>query len=56
VATRLPEEAGVVAIPLSAFCAAPTPETGALLRFAFCKRPEVLDDASARLQEWAMRR
>jgi N-succinyldiaminopimelate aminotransferase len=56
VAKRLPEEAGVVAIPLSAFCAAPTPETSALLRFAFCKRPEVLDDAAARLQAWSQRR
>jgi N-succinyldiaminopimelate aminotransferase len=52
-AQRLPEEAGVVAIPLSAFCAAPTPETGALLRFAFCKRADVLDEAMARLQRWA---
>jgi N-succinyldiaminopimelate aminotransferase len=52
-AQRLPEEAGVVAIPLAAFCAAPTPETGALLRFAFCKRADVLDEAAARLQKWA---
>jgi N-succinyldiaminopimelate aminotransferase len=56
VAKRLPEEAGVVAIPLSAFCAAPSPETRALLRFAFCKRPDVLDEAAARLQAWAQRR
>ena len=42
-AQRLPEEAGVVAIPLSAFSASPTPETNALLRFAFCKRADVLD-------------
>jgi N-succinyldiaminopimelate aminotransferase len=56
VAKRLPEEAGVVAIPLSAFCREPTPDTSALLRFAFCKRAEVLDDAAARLQSWARRR
>jgi N-succinyldiaminopimelate aminotransferase len=51
-AQRLPEEAGVVAIPLSAFCAASTPDTSALLRFAFCKRADVLDEAAARLQRW----
>jgi N-succinyldiaminopimelate aminotransferase len=50
---RLPHEAGVVAIPLSAFTAVPTPETSALLRFAFCKRDDVLDEAIARLQAWA---
>lgn len=55
VAKRLPEEAGVVAIPLSAFCAAPTPDTRALLRFAFCKRADVLDEAAARLQRWTRR-
>jgi N-succinyldiaminopimelate aminotransferase len=52
-AQRVPEQAGVVAIPLSAFCAAPTPDTNALLRFAFCKRADVLDEAAARLQRWA---
>ncbi len=44
----LPERAGVVAIPTSAFYAA----AGAgrtLVRFAFCKRPEVLDEAVRRL-------
>jgi N-succinyldiaminopimelate aminotransferase len=47
---RLPELAGVVAVPLSAFC---TPENGgqyrSLLRFACCKRPEVLERAVAQL-------
>ena len=52
-AQRLPEEAGVVAIPLSAFCAESTPDTNALLRFTFCKRADVLEDAAARLQKWA---
>jgi N-succinyldiaminopimelate aminotransferase len=51
-AQRLPEEAGVVAIPLSAFCAAPTSDTSAFLRFAFCKRADVLDEAAGRLQRW----
>jgi N-succinyldiaminopimelate aminotransferase len=50
---RLPHEAGVVAIPLSAFTAAPTPDSDALLRFAFCKRDDVLDEAVARLTAWA---
>ncbi|MDN4614849.1 pyridoxal phosphate-dependent aminotransferase [Leifsonia sp. F6_8S_P_1B] len=47
---RLPELAGVVAVPLSAFC---TPEyalrTASLVRFAFCKRVEVLERAAAQL-------
>jgi len=55
-AQRLPHEAGVVAIPLSAFCAAPTADTAALLRFTFCKRGEVVDEAVARLRVWASRR
>jgi N-succinyldiaminopimelate aminotransferase len=44
----LPARAGVVAIPTSAFYADP----GAgrtLVRLAFCKRPEVIDEAVARL-------
>ena len=44
----LPERCGVVAIPTSVFyddqTAAPT-----LARFAFCKRPEVIDEAARRL-------
>ncbi|QKJ19145.1 aminotransferase class I/II-fold pyridoxal phosphate-dependent enzyme [Microbacterium hominis] len=47
----LPERAGVVAIPLTAFT---TPEHRAdyatLVRFAACKRLEVLEDAAARLE------
>jgi N-succinyldiaminopimelate aminotransferase len=53
---RLPHEAGVVAIPISAFCAAPDGATRALLRFAFCKRDEVLDEGIGRLQKWARSR
>jgi N-succinyldiaminopimelate aminotransferase len=45
---ELPERVGVAAIPASAFF----DDTGAgrsLVRFAYCKRPEVLDDALAKL-------
>jgi N-succinyldiaminopimelate aminotransferase len=49
---RLPHEAGVVAIPLSAFTAAPIDRTRSLVRFAFCKRQEVLEDAVKRLVAW----
>jgi N-succinyldiaminopimelate aminotransferase len=50
---RLPAEAGVAAIPLTAFTARADPETAALLRFAFCKREQVLDEAVDRLTRWA---
>jgi N-succinyldiaminopimelate aminotransferase len=49
---RLPLEAGVVAIPVSAFTASPAPETDGLLRFTFCKRDDVLDEGIARLLTW----
>jgi N-succinyldiaminopimelate aminotransferase len=45
---ELPARCGVVAVPAAAFYSdplAPTP----LIRFAFCKRPDVLDEAAARL-------
>jgi N-succinyldiaminopimelate aminotransferase len=47
---RLPELVGVVAIPVTAFIR-PEHRDGAwsLLRFAFCKRTEVLEDAADRL-------
>jgi N-succinyldiaminopimelate aminotransferase len=44
---HITEQAGVTAIPLSAFYAADAPTHYA--RFAFCKRPEVLDEAVERL-------
>ena len=45
---ELPELAGVVAVPASAFYA--HPEAGRhLVRFACCKRPEVIDEAVERL-------
>ena len=43
---RLPLEAGVVAIPMSAFTADPE-RLRSLVRFAFCKREEVLREAVA---------
>jgi N-succinyldiaminopimelate aminotransferase len=44
---ELPERAGVVAIPSSVFYDSSAGDS--LVRFAFCKRPEVLDEALARL-------
>jgi N-succinyldiaminopimelate aminotransferase len=44
----LPERVGVAAVPVSVFCA--DPDLGrSLVRFAFCKRDEVLTEAVARL-------
>lgn len=51
--TTLPHEAGVAAIPLSAFEALPRDDTRSLVRFAFCKRDEVLDEAVQLLRGWA---
>jgi N-succinyldiaminopimelate aminotransferase len=50
---ELPEKAGVAAIPMSAFC---DPESGHigdwnhLVRFAFCKRDDTMEEAIGRLQ------
>jgi len=44
----LPERAGVVAIPTSVFSADPD-RVRSLVRFAFCKREEVIDAAAERL-------
>ena len=49
---ELPNRAGVAAIPMSAFCDPATEHAGAwkhLVRFAFCKRDETLDEAIRRL-------
>lgn len=47
---RLPELAGVVGVPVSAFVPAEhRAGVASLVRFAFCKRQDVLDEASARL-------
>ncbi|MGH3754636.1 MAG: pyridoxal phosphate-dependent aminotransferase [Pseudonocardiaceae bacterium] len=45
---ELPERAGVVAVPVQVFADDPAPWRH-LVRFAFCKRDEVLDEAIARL-------
>jgi N-succinyldiaminopimelate aminotransferase len=51
----LPHQAGVVAIPNSVFY--DDAEAGRTqVRFAFCKRPEVLQDALARIEKWARQR
>ncbi len=44
----LPERVGVAAVPVSVFCADPSLGR-TLVRFAFCKRDEVLTEAVARL-------
>jgi N-succinyldiaminopimelate aminotransferase len=46
---ELPERAGVVAIPTSVFSADPA-RVSSLVRFAFCKREAVIDEAAARLE------
>ncbi len=45
----LPHRAGVVAVPNSVFYDDPDPTARRLVRFAFCKRPEVLEEAVRRL-------
>jgi N-succinyldiaminopimelate aminotransferase len=49
---ELPGRTGVAAIPMSAFCDPASPHIGAwnhLVRFAFCKRDDTLDEAIRRL-------
>ncbi len=52
VARMMPQEVGVAAIPMSVFV---HPQNASsyqgLLRFAFCKKPEVLTDAVEKLQQ-----
>lgn len=50
---RLIREAGVALIPLSAFYADGTPDT--YVRFAFCKKRELIEDAVARLESYFAR-
>ncbi len=53
---QLPDLAGVVGIPISAFVSdASKAEYASLVRFAFCKRVEVLERASAQLAELSRR-
>ncbi|HEY1857931.1 aminotransferase [Acidocella sp.] len=44
------EQAGVAAIPVSAFYVGTAPTQ--YVRFAFCKRPEILHEAVTRLERW----
>lgn len=49
---ELPEKTGVAAIPMSAFCDPESPDFARwnhLVRFAFCKRDDTLDEAIRRL-------
>ncbi|MFL4474819.1 aminotransferase class I/II-fold pyridoxal phosphate-dependent enzyme [Paeniglutamicibacter sp. MACA_103] len=49
-ARQMPESVGVAGIPLSVFCHADGAErTRSLMRFAFCKKPELLTEAAVRL-------
>lgn len=51
--TQLPHKAGVAAIPMSAFCDPGAEHVGAwnhLVRFAFCKRDDTLEEAIRRLE------
>lgn len=50
--TELPGQAGIVAIPVSVFCDDQA-SSASLVRFAFCKRREVLEAAVARLRAFA---
>jgi aminotransferase len=54
-AKRLVEEAGVAAIPPSAFYAKDVDEGARLLRFAFCKKMTTLEQAAERLHAWRRR-
>lgn len=55
-ARSLITEAGVASIPPSAFYSHAVDEGRRLLRFAFCKKDETLDEAARRLRAWARRR
>ncbi|OLT41026.1 aminotransferase [Serinicoccus sp. CNJ-927] len=46
---RMPEELGLVGVPVSVFCDDPGP-VRSLVRFAFCKQDEVLREAARRLR------
>ncbi len=52
-AQRMTVEAGVTTVPMSAFYSGDAPNH--LLRFCFCKRDEVLDEAVTRLKAWQER-
>lgn len=50
---RITKEAGVAAIPLSAFYADSETAPRNLIRFCFCKKDEILEEAIARLKRFA---
>lgn len=50
---ELPERIGVAAVPFTPFVDTFADEWSHLVRFAYCKRPEVLDEAGRRLQSLA---
>ncbi|WP_181702017.1 aminotransferase [Chthonobacter albigriseus] len=50
---KMTREAGVAAVPVSAFYASNPPST--YIRFCFCKKDEVLDTALERLRTWLRR-
>ncbi|MFN3601393.1 MAG: pyridoxal phosphate-dependent aminotransferase [Dietzia sp.] len=50
---ELPERIGVAAVPFVPFTDVYSGEWSHLVRFAFCKRPEVLEEAGHRLRELA---
>ncbi|MEM6710686.1 MAG: aminotransferase [Pseudomonadota bacterium] len=52
-AKRMTIEAGVTTVPMSAFYQKAAPQN--LLRFCFCKRDEVLDEALSRIEAWRAR-
>ena len=52
-ARQLVEQAGVAAIPPSAFYSVDVAAGRRLLRFAFCKQQATLDEAGRRLRRWA---
>lgn len=47
---ELPEQLGVAAVPFAPFTDAFADDWSHLVRFAFCKRPEVLDEAGRRMR------
>ncbi len=51
---RLPELVGVAAVPVAVFCDDPEPAR-TLVRFAFCKRDDVLSEAAERLAKLSAR-
>jgi N-succinyldiaminopimelate aminotransferase len=51
---QLPELVGVAAVPVAVFCDDPEPAR-TLVRFAFCKRDDVLTEAAERLAKLATR-